>query len=148
MRREAAGSDGRSVTEAGVEEEEARGGTMATGERWDVGGKRRRRTETKEELDGRGNGGGMIDRQLETGGRRGEERREGKARKRGDKETRLQRSPNRRNIRLHQTSKHTHCVGLPVMSLLGGRGFRCNKTYLSSHKTGNRNRREEFSRRT
>lgn len=44
-----AGSDGRSVTEAGVEEEEARGGTTATGEWWDVGGKRRRRMGTKEE---------------------------------------------------------------------------------------------------
>lgn len=31
-----AGSGGRSVTEAGVEEEEARGGTTATGERQDV----------------------------------------------------------------------------------------------------------------
>lgn len=69
----------------------------------------------------------MIDRQLETGRGRGEERREGKARRQGDTMTE---NPNRRNITLHQTSKHTHCVGLPVMSLLGGRGFRCNKADL------------------
>lgn len=52
-------------------------------------------------------------------------------------------SPNRRNIRLHQTSKH--CVGLPVMSLLGGRGFRCNKPICDHTETDGKSSTDAFN---